>query len=289
MTVAVVTDSAAALPVHMLAADNLTVVPMWLTVADQSVREGERSLGEILGDERVTTSGPTPGEFEDAIRVLLAQDDVDAVLVCTVSSEMSATHEAAAVAARDVGDRVRVVDTATAAGAQALVVLAAARAAADGQSFDEVEAVARAVARRVRLVATLPTLDHLVRGGRVPAVAGWAGRHLGINPLFEFSARGIRKLRPALSREAAHDRIVAACLRSRPADEPSALHVVAMHALARPVAEELLDRVEAEVQPVTAFIAEFGSVMVVHTGPGVAGLAWWWESGDRGGQDPTAV
>jgi len=26
-----------------------------------------------------------------------------------------------------------------------------------------------------------------------------------------------------------------------------------------------------------AFLGGFGPVMVVHTGPGLAGLAWWWE------------
>ncbi|MEZ5169120.1 MAG: DegV family protein [Acidimicrobiia bacterium] len=288
MTVAVVTDSATALPADVLAAHDITVVPMWLTVADQAVREGERSLGEILGDERVTTSGPTPGEFEATFRALLASDGVDEVLACTVSSEMSATYEAASVAARDVGEQVHVVDTKTAAGAQALVVLAAARTAAAGGSLEAAESAARRVCGTVRLVATLPTLDHLVRGGRVPAVAGWAGRHLGINPLFEFSDGRIRKLRPALSADAAHERIVAACVRSRP-DEQAGLNVVAMHALARPVAEELLDRVTADIQPADAFIGEFGSVMVVHTGPGLAGLAWWWEPGVGPGQDPTVV
>ena len=27
----------------------------------------------------------------------------------------------------------------------------------------------------------------------------------------------------------------------------------------------------------TAFVAAFSSVMVVHTGLGLVGLAWWWE------------
>jgi len=34
--------------------------------------------------------------------------------------------------------------------------------------------------------------------------------------------------------------------------------------------------VRAEVEPELEFVSEFGSVMVVHTGPGLAGLAWWW-------------
>lgn len=287
MSVAVVTDSAAALPDALAAANDITVVPMWLTIADQPVREGERTLGELIGDERATTSGPTPGEFEEAIRSRLEEPGVDDVLVCTIAGSMSSTYEAAAVAARDVGDRVRVLDTTTAAGAEALVVLEAARAAADGRSLDVVEAAARRVIDGVRLVATLPTLDHLVRGGRVPNIAGWAGRHLGINPLFEFSGGGVKRLRPALSAEAAHDRIVAACLRSRPDSGGAALHVVALHALARDVAEHLLEQVESEVRPATSFLGEFGSVMVVHTGPGLAGLAWWWES--VGGQAPSAT
>jgi len=34
-----------------------------------------------------------------------------------------------------------------------------------------------------------------------------------------------------------------------------------------------------EVEPETGLVAEFGPVMVVHTGPGLLGLSWWWEEG----------
>jgi DegV family protein with EDD domain len=172
---------------------------------------------------------------------------------------------------------VRVVDTATAGGAEALVVLAAAQAARAGASLDDVEARARAVLERVRLVATLSSLDHLVRSGRVPGIAGWAGRRLGINPLFEFRGGSVRRLRPALSRDAALDRIVQLVRRDAPADGRGRLHVAALHALALDVAEVLLAHVTEPGDDATAFIGEFGPVMVVHTGPGLAGLAWWWE------------
>ena len=272
MSVAIVTDSAAALPAELVARHRITVVPMWLTIAGQSVREGERPLSELLGDERVATSGPAPGEFEAAIEPRLGDDGV---LVLTIAASMSSTHEAATVAARELGERVRVVDTATAAGAEALVVLAAAAAAERGASLDEVEAVAKDVVERVQLVASVPNLDHLVRSGRVPGIAGWAGRRLGINPLFEFRGGKVHRLRPALSADAALDRMGS---RFRRSQEPNtSLHVVALHALAPDAAERLLERVEAEVAPATKFTGEFGSVMVVHTGPGLYGLAWWWE------------
>jgi len=274
MTVAVVTDSAAALPADLAAAHGVVVVPMWLGVDGRAVRENEVGYAETLGAHEVTTSGPSPGEFEVVIKERQAATD-DGVCVCTIASTMSSTHRSAVLAAQAAGGPVRVVDTATAAGAEALVVLAAARAAAAGATLDEVEAAARAAIERVRLVAMVPNLDHLVRSGRVPNIAGWAGRRLGIAPLFEFRDGGAHPLRPALGVPAALDRIVARWRRDRIA--PARLHVAVLHAEAEAEAGELLARVRAEATPDTAFVGRFGAVMVTHTGPGLVGLAWLWE------------
>lgn len=278
MTVAIVTDSAAALPADLVREHDITVVPMWLTVRGASEPEGQRSLEELVREADVTTSAPTPGDFEAAIKEAGAAGE--GCLVITIASSMSATFHAATVGADAVGGPVRVLDSTTAGGAEALVVLAAAEAAAHRSSLDEVAARARAVIERVRLIASVPTLDHLVRSGRVPGVAGWAGRRLGINPLFEFRAGKVKRLRPALSRDAALERIVALVHKSRPAH--ARLHVAALHALAVETANDLLTRVSELERPSTAFIAEFGPVMVVHTGPGLAGVAWWWEEQPEG-------
>lgn len=277
MSIAIVTDSAAALPPDLAARAGVTIVPMWLTVRGVPEPEGRRPLQELVTHDSVSTSAPTPGEFEHAIKDTSRASD--GVLVLTIAGSMSATYQSAVVAAQAVGGAVRVVDTATAGGAEALVVLAAAEAAASGAPLDAVEARAREVIERVRLVATISSLDHLVRSGRVPGIAGWAGRRLNINPLFEFRDGAVRRLRPALSPEAALDRIVQIVRRDAPpaGDGPNRLHVAALHALARHVADDLLVRITDAGDVATAFVGEFGPVMVVHTGPGLAGLAWWWE------------
>jgi DegV family protein with EDD domain len=272
VTVAIVTDSAAALPAELVARHAVTVVPMRLTVDGESVRDNERDLDAFLAAGDVSTSGPNPAEFEGAIRSRLTGDGV---IVLTIAGSMSSTYQAAVAAARAVGDDVRVVDTLTAAGAEALVVLAAARAASSGATIDDVELAAKQVIEQVHLVATVPSLDHLVRSGRVPNVAGWAGRRLGISPLFEFRDGRARPLRPALSFDAALDRIVGLFRRSAVAGAQA--HVVALHAAAPEAAARLLEQVEAQATPVNAFVGTFGPVMVVHTGPGLVGLAWWWE------------
>jgi len=274
MTVAIVTDSAAAVPVDLAARYGITVVPMWIHLGDSTIAEGARPLGELLGDPRVSTSAPTPGDYELAIRRRL-DDGADDVVVCTITAAMSASHNSASVAARDTGHRVHVVDTRTAAGGQALVVLAAAARASAGRPAAEVVRAAHDVAGRVRLLGMVPDLEHLVRSGRVPGIAGRAGRALGINPLFELRDGRVKRLRPAIGSDAAVDRMLARFRRSQVPGGRA--HVSALHALEPDGAARLLERATAEADVAEGFVSEFGPVMVVHTGPGLLGLSWWWE------------
>ena len=277
MTVAIVTDSAAALPDDVAATWGINVVPMWLTIDGQPELEGTRSLAELLEHPGVLTSAPAPGEYESVVKEALR--GADAAVVLTLASAMSASNEAARLGTAVFDDNVAVVDTGSAAGGQALVVLAAAAAAAQPRAtLADVVTRATTVAARVRLVATLPSLDHLVRSGRVPGIAGWAGKRLGINPLFEFRGGDVHRLRPALSDDAAAERIVAHVQRNAPMG--GRLHVVGLHALAPSSAADLVARITAIVEPEESFIGEFGPVMVVHTGPGLSGLAWWWDDAD---------
>jgi DegV family protein with EDD domain len=279
MTVAVITDSASALPMAMAAEARITVVPMWLTLGGQSIRDGELPLAEVLerADEGLTTAGPSPGEFADAIAAALTEAGADTAVVVTVAGTMSGTVESARLAAKELDADVRVIDSGTAAGAEGLVALAAAAAARAGAAVETVAAAARSVADRVHLVATVNNLDRLAKSGRVPEVAAWAGRALKVNPLFEFRDGKARPLRPARSRAAALERIVGIWRKDEP-DRPDATsHIVALHALAAGPAHELLERVRQVTEPATAFVGPFSSVMVAHTGPELVGLAWYWD------------
>ena len=272
--VRVITDSASSLPAPLAAEHEVITVPMQLEIAGRQIDERAMSLKDVVArlDEGVTTSGPSPGAFLEALDGV---SDAGAVIL-TVGSRLSSTYQAACIAARLTPDQglVRVVDTATAAGAEGLVVLAAAEMARADAPLDAVEARAREIAKRVRLVASVGTLAHLARGGRVPGVAAWAGCRLGIRVLFEFNGGHIRPQRPCRSVDKAKDLIVQQWQRSSLDGLP--LHVAALHAVEEESALELLDRVRRQLQPATSFLGTFGPVMVAHTGPDVIGLAWWW-------------
>jgi DegV family protein with EDD domain len=272
VTVSVVTDSAAALPPEVAERYGVRVVPLVLHVGNDRYLDGELSLEDLVSrfDEPISTAAPSPGEF---LRAIGEARQAGPVVVLTVAAGISSTHDAARLAAKEVDDDVVVLDTGTAAGAQGLVVVAAARAAADGASAGEVAEVAVEVAGRVRLVATVADLERLARSGRVPDAARWVGDRLGVRPLFEFRNGRARPLRPAFSREAALDRIVTRCAHGG-GDGP--LHVAVLHAL-DPAAADLLERRVAALEPASCVVGPFSPVMVAHTGRGLAGLAWWRE------------
>ena len=274
MTVGIVTDSTAALPEDVRAAWNIAVVPLMITMDGRTVADGELDTAEILAAKTHSSSGPSPGAF---IQAIADQDQGDGVVVVTVTSTLSITHQSAVLAAKSAAGPVAVVDSRTAAGGQGLVTVAAARAARAGATLDEVVARAETVARQVKLVGALANLDQLIRSGRVPGLAGRAGNLLGLRPMFDIHDAVIRRLRPALSDEAAHQRLLSLWRRTRPADGDAQLHLVSLHAEVPDRAADLLEAVTAEVQPADAFISQFGQAMMINSGTGVRGLAWYWE------------
>jgi len=280
----VVTDSACSLPAELATTWGVRVVPMWLTIGMDQYRDGDLSLAQVVArlGEGLSTSGPAPGELA---KVIDQADNGDGAVVLTVSRKMSSSHESALLAAsltEKGAGRTAVVDTGTAAGAQGLVVLAAARAARSGLPLAAVVAAAKKAAEATRLVATLPRLDNLARSGRVPGAAAWGARWLGLHPMFEFRASVVRPLRPARGHQQALERIVQLWARSAAvhSQRGDVLHVAAMHSLEPSAADQLLDQVRRQIGPnrlVTAFSSAFSPVMVAHTGPGLVGLAWTWE------------
>jgi DegV family protein with EDD domain len=272
MAVTVITDSAAALPSELVERYNIRVVPLWLHIGDDRYRDGELPLEELAArfDEPCSTAAPAPGEFA---AVIAEARESGPVVVLTLAEGMSSTHQAAVLGARQVDELVAVMDTGTAAGAQALVVLAAAEAARDeNATIDDVLGVAKDVASRVHLVATVPDLARLASSGRVPEAARWLGDRLGVRPLFEFRQGQVKPLRPAFSRSAALERIVNRCASDHTTDGD--LHVAVLHALDQDAADMLVQRVNA-LNPASCIVGPFSPVMVAHTGQGLAGLAWW--------------
>ncbi|MHB8685195.1 MAG: DegV family protein [Dehalococcoidia bacterium] len=283
MTVAIITDSTACLPPELAARYGIGVVPLHLIFGGRtfvdSMTADTSEFYELLrtSDERPTTAAPSPGMFLQAIG--RAAQTADSVLCVTVSKQFSAMYDSARQAielakAESSGLDVRIVDSRNAAMAQGFVVLEAARVARAGAGIDAVIAKVEEMAGRVTLLAMLDTLSYLARGGRVPRVAAWAAGMLQVKPIVRFTASDIRLLARPRTRTRALARMSALLVEMAAGRR---VHLAVHHANAPADAAELLAQSRRRVDIAESYVTEFTQVMGVHTGPGLAGFAFWTE------------
>jgi DegV family protein with EDD domain len=281
----VVVDSTASLSRDQVEGLPLTIVPLQIALNGQSYQDGidltpDEFYRRIATSESTAqTSAPSPSSFQAAFAEAAATGTD--VLCITVSSLLSATYDAARAAIElaqttSPHQQIHLLDSGTAGGAEALVALAAARAAQEGKSLEEVEAVATWVAGRVYFVGVLETLKHLQRGGRVPRVASWAASLLNIKPVLAiWPGEGeVRMLERPRSKPKAIERVLNVIERES-LGKP--LHVIVMHAAAAEEASALLSRIQERFTCVETLTTTFTPVIGAHTGPGLLGVAFYAE------------
>ncbi len=276
MSVAVVTDSTAYLPAHLIADLGIEVVPLYVVLAGRSGREGldvspedvARSLA--VRGQQVTTSRPTPGDFVAAYRRLLA-DGADRIVSIHLSSELSGTWDAARLAAAQVGEHVvSVVDSRSAAMGTGFAVLAAARAAAAGLGPEAVDAAARTTAAATRTLFVVDTLEHLRRGGRIGPAAAVLGTALAVKPVLHVVDGRILVLEKVRTTGRAVARLVQLVIQASGSGPVS----LAVHHLAAPErAHQLAQALTAAVPDLRElFVSELGAAIGAHVGPGSVGV-----------------
>src|SRR6476469_8773399 len=168
MGVRIVTDSSCDLAPDEAEVLGIDIVPLSIRFGDKeftdrvelSVDEFDRRLNE--SEQLPETAAPAPGAFEQVFR-RAAEQGADAVVCINLSSDLSATIQSAQNAARAVADTidVRVVDSRSITSGLGAQVTAAAEAARDGASADDIVAMVESMSRRTRIIAALDTLENL--------------------------------------------------------------------------------------------------------------------------------
>ena len=194
--VRIVTDSACDLPAEIAEELGIEIVPLSIRFGDEEFIDREELTVEefwtrcVNASELPETAAPAPGQFQEVYR-RLAKEGVTGIVVISLSGALSATIQSAELAARSVADDdavdldIRIVDSRTVTLGIGTIALACARAARDGAGLDEVEALARDLAGRTRVIGALDTLDNLKKGGRVGNAKALLATALSIKPIIE--------------------------------------------------------------------------------------------------------
>jgi DegV family protein with EDD domain len=277
--VAVVTDSSATVPAELVQDLDVQVVPISLNIGGQSYRDGIDITSEQLYDwlrssKRLpTTSAPCVGDF---LRVYAkASQQASAIVSIHLSPDLSAIFQVATTASELLENiPIRVVNSRTAAMGQGFVVLEAARMAAAGAPLEAVVARAQELSSKVRLLATIDTLEYLQRGGRIGGAATLVGTVLQIKPVLHVTDGRVGVFaRPRTKSKAVGVMLdqIAREAENRP------VHVAVLHADVLEEAEALREKVRQRFDCIELFVTAFTPVMGAHTGPGVLGVAFYVE------------
>jgi DegV family protein with EDD domain len=269
--VAVVTDSAASLPLELAARLGIEIVSQYVEIGGTGMRR-ELELNEDFGTfyEGLIASDALPestaapvNDFTAVYDRLLASHN--RVVSVHVSSAVSPTCENARQAAAQVdGERVVVIDTAGVAGHQGLQALAASRAAAAGEDVDGVVARVRQARQEVRMWGLVETLEYLRRGGRMSTATMWLGSVLDIKPIvtIESELKAIERVR---TRKRGIERLIELMRQRR---SVGADRWFVQHAHTAEDARQLADRLREIFATEPEFVAELGPATGVHGGPG---------------------
>jgi len=195
MTIRIVTDSACDLSSEELAEWGIGMVPLSIRFGDDEfIDRTELSTDEFYERLATTevlpeTSAPAPGAFVEMFNAMAAEGATGVVCI-NLSEALSATIQSARTAAEsdDVSIDVRVVNSKSVTGGLGSICLAAAKAAKDGASADEVVALVEDMTNRTRVFATLDTLENLKKGGRIGGAQAAFGALLSIKPLLDLSS-----------------------------------------------------------------------------------------------------
>src|SRR3954447_17555091 len=162
--VAVVTDTTHYLPRDLADAAGIHQVSLYVNWPEGQEREIDMPSFDAFYDrlrrsaELPTTSQPSIGDFLTVYEPLVAAGTE--VISIHLAGGISGTLESARQAAEQAGGRIEVMDSETPCGGLGLLVLAAARAARDGASLDEVTATAREARARLKIWFAIDTLDY---------------------------------------------------------------------------------------------------------------------------------
>jgi putative peptidoglycan lipid II flippase len=269
----VVTDSACDLSAELAAERNVTIVPLSIRFGAEEFVDGATLTTDefwarcAASDVLPETSAPSPGAFQEAF-LAAAASGYDGVLCISLSSEVSATFQAAVTAAKGVADQipVRTIDSRSLTMGLGLMVLDAADMASNGATLEELATRVDQLISRTKVFGILDTLEHLEKGGRIGGARALLGSLLSIKPVVS--------LVDGVVEEESKQRTRGRSLRylaEKAIDSQPLRRLAVCNGAAADIDEfiGMLDGVQSEYPLV---VVNLGSVVGTHTGPGTVGL-----------------
>lgn len=275
MSIKITSDSTSDLSPALLEQYDITVLPLYVTMGEQTCQDGVDACPEDLFAyvERTgslpTTAAVNVADYHDCFAQFSPRHE--AVIHITISSDFSSCYQNACVAAEGFSN-VYVVDSRNLSTGHGLVVLEAALAAQRGEQPEAIVAHLNEVAGRVEASFVVDKLDYLVKGGRCSSAAALGANLLKLKPCIEVVDG---RMKVGKKYRGNYDKVLLQYVRERldGRDDLALDRIFVTHTPCRP---ETVEAVKAEIQTYAPFseIIETtaGCTISSHCGPNTLGI-----------------
>ncbi|MBD0379357.1 DegV family protein [Paenibacillus sedimenti] len=271
----IVTDSTADIPLSVRQELIIEMVPLKIHFGSEEYLDAVTLQSDQFYEKLRTsthfprTSQPSPAEFLDLYRKLLEGPDTEIISI-HLSSALSGTYQSALLAStmleEDEG-KVHVVDSRSASYGIGALVVAAAKAAMEGQSTEQILQLVRSMRENFYIYFLVDTLEFLQKGGRIGKASALFGSLLNIKPILSIDAEGEVA---AIEKVRGHKKAIARILELLAADLAGGgihtLHIA--HANNLEGAEQLREVILQHFAVQHADYIALGPVIGAHAGPG---------------------
>lgn len=274
MPVRIVTDSTSDLPPHIAQELGISIVPLSVVFGEDVYKEGVEITPDLFYDklqkakDLPTTSAPSVGDFLEVYREALKE--TNEIVSIHLSSKLSATHNNACQAAAqlaDEGARIDVVDSQSISLGMSFMATAAAAAAREGATVEEIRKVVDGMMHRLHIYVLLDTLEYVRRGGRIGRARAYLGTLLRVKPILSITDGEVHPEERVRTRVHALDRIFQLAT-----SFPDIEEIGVAYSTNADEAEAVRKRLQEALDGVKVQMTRLGPVIGVHGGPGVLGI-----------------
>ena len=280
--IALLTDSTCDIPQEFLDKYDIKVVPLTIIWGGEQFQDGVNLTAKdfykrLETDPSLpTTSQPTPQQMVLAYEAA-KNDGAEEILIITISSAMSGTHESAKAAAAMVDLPVKVVDSKANSMSLGWQVLAAARARESGGDLQAMIDSADQARSTMVYIITLDTLEYLHKGGRIGGASHFIGNLLNLKPQISVDHKSgeVAGGRRSRTRKKALNDLFVDFFDQVDREKP--LRIAVLHNAALEEANTLTEKIKSEINPAEIIISIVSPVLGVHTGPRAVAICGYTE------------
>lgn len=278
--VAVVTDTVTDIPPDLAQELDLIVAPVHVVIDGKDHRDQiditvdqYYPILEKAADkgELPTTSGANVSDMREVFERAL--EVAPAVVSVMVAEPISVTITSARTAKQEFfpDATIHILDSQQVVAGQALLAIAAAKAAQAGQSDSEIVAMLEKRIPGTKTLLTVETLKYFAAGGRLTATEQLLGSLEGFVPILQVTGGRIIPIEKRRTRRQALNRMLA-IMEEDVGDAP--IDVCVNHARRPSDAQALLEEIESRFNMQDSYIIEIGPATGTHTGPGSLGFGY---------------